>query len=74
MDLTVVHLSGFRCAYALPLQFEMRIPARKFSSYVCVGRAALEAIARKNTAQENISHTEEKREKEGVTEEVELVD
>lgn len=30
-------------------QFEMRVPARKFSSYKCVGRAALQAMKGKDS-------------------------
>jgi MFS transporter, SP family, sugar:H+ symporter len=30
-------------------QFEMHVPARKFSSYKCVGRSALQAIKEKDS-------------------------
>lgn len=30
-------------------QFEMRVPARKFSSYKCVGRTALQAMKEKES-------------------------
>lgn len=49
----------------------MRIPARKFSSYKCVGRAALEAIERENSDEGK----EKEKEENGVTEEtIERVD
>lgn len=41
----------------------MRIPARKFSAYKCVGRAALAAIEQKNIPEN------EKEKESGVTEE-----
>ncbi|KAL1982366.1 hypothetical protein VTN96DRAFT_1397 [Rasamsonia emersonii] len=48
--------------------FEMRVPARKFSSYKCVGRAALEAAERKNSEEEK--GKEKEKEENGVTEEI----
>lgn len=46
----------------------MRVPARKFSSYKCVGRAALEAAERKNSEEEK--GKEKEKEENGVTEEI----
>jgi hypothetical protein len=51
-------------------QFEMRIAPRKFSSYKCVGRAALAAIERKNVGE----NEKEKEKANEVTEEVIDVD
>lgn len=50
----------------------MGIPARKFSAYKCIGRAALEAIERKSTATGGDVVDEE--EKRAATEEVEHAD
>lgn len=52
----------------------MGIPARKFSAYKCVGRAALAAIERKNTVGGGGGDAVDEEEKRATTEEVEHAD
>ena len=49
-------------------QFEMRVPARKFSSYKCIGRAALQAMQEKDS---NAVFANDTKEQEVFAEEVE---
>ncbi|KAL1991062.1 hypothetical protein VTN49DRAFT_5566 [Thermomyces lanuginosus] len=56
--------------------FEMRLPARKFRTYVCVGREALAALEKKNAGDDDNTKTEKdngSKNENGVVEEIERV-